>query len=280
MNADFIKHCLQQLYDEPMLLKQHRSDIYKKLKSQGRQGTENHVSKVTEHEAAMATFLESKGFHFLEKTATRDISSLVPNVDGYYYMYEPNGSQKAPDIRLLQVKDSKIQLSLDVDLKHSTNKIIKLNDGFFDKDIVYVITFKRNSKGNFLTAIALGQDIVTEKSIEKYKADRELKNKINKDENDVDGYCNYWRFAASFNCERFSDEWRKERLHSVFTWLASSASQVSFVPVQVKKATAKAPSKSSPQQSQAQEALRFLPEQSAPSDFHTTQSPQESPGSV
>ena len=119
------------------------------------------------------------------------------------YVYQPNGLQKTPDFRLIKYTDNIITESLDIEMKGSKSKNIYLNDGTFEDNIIYIITFIEQKKYNCL--IAYGRDILTDKDRECLKKRRELIREVNDGiKQETDFLKLYLRSANTYSCKQFT----------------------------------------------------------------------------
>lgn len=198
-----IRVLLQKLYTNPDLLKTCIPETEKFLQTQGNTKSQGTGNKVTAHEACFAKLLEDHGFTFIPK-------SVIP-VDLSYYKYQPNGTQKSPDF---EVYDKEINKTIKFDLKHSNSKSFYLNDGWFEKGIVYIISWSTNkSKNNVL--IGYGDQIPTEEEnleMEKFVL---FKKDCNKQNKKVGSLRKFVRFANQYSCERFDEEYSNEKFNYV-----------------------------------------------------------------
>jgi len=177
------------------------------------QGTGN---KVTDQEASFAALLEEHGFAFQPKQATAATTATAP---GKYYNYQANGSQQSIDFRVFEHDGTAVTRQLDLDLKHTTSDVFFLNDGWFHKDVVYVITWNRRTSAprkkittEPATLIALGQDIPTSEETACMGELLAIKKKYNTEFKGCGSLSTYIRFANRYKCERFTPE-ETERLY-------------------------------------------------------------------
>lgn len=77
--------------------------------------------------------LEKYGFSKLHK-------NTLPTKKGLYYIVQPNGTQKFPDLLLYNL--SSILVKLNFELKKSNTDTIMWNDGFPDKNSLYLFSGK------------------------------------------------------------------------------------------------------------------------------------------
>ena len=175
------------------------------------------ANKASSQEACFAVEARDTGFKFLRPGVTP--------TDGLWFAYQLGGSQAKLDFQLLSVSGDKID-KVNVDLKHSNNTTIKLNDGWFWEDTIYIISFTRGpgrKKGGAKKQVCLvanGSDIATPERTAMRTTFVEAMNKI-KTEFKGDGiYKPYPRKADSYSCNEFTDEFVKDRLTKTLAWLA------------------------------------------------------------
>lgn len=202
----------------PLLLRQSLPAMVRKLQTQATntdaQGTGN---KVTDQEASFATLLEAHGFAFQPKaTATTAAATTAP---GKYYNYQVNGSQRSIDFRAFEHDGTAMTRHIDLDLKHTTSDVFFLNDGWFHKDVVYVVTWDRRTSAprkkittEPATLIALGQDIPTPEETACMEELLAIKKKYNTEFKGCGSLSTYIRFANRYKCDRFTPE-ETERLY-------------------------------------------------------------------
>lgn len=206
MFATQLNRLLTAIKNNPSLLKRQCNEKRTFLRSQGNLEAQGTGNQVTEHEAAFATTLEEFGFKFVTK------KNLPISEDGYFYIYQAQGTQQSVDFQVLERKEATTVLSLNIDLKYSTSDKIMLNDGWFNTNVVYICTFKPK-KSDFVTLISLGQDLCNEEDTNLIKELRELKNTLNeKYKKRGKHLISYWRNANKYNLSEFSHE--EARLHT------------------------------------------------------------------
>ena len=222
-----------EIRKRPSALREKHPEMVVKLQSQANPESQGTGNKVTDQEAAFAFIMETLGFHFQPKDHPLPTSGL-------HYLYQLNGSQKSIDFRVFQTEDGKIVRHVDLDLKHTTSDVFYLNDGWFHKDVIYVITWERRTsppritkKSEVATFIALGQDIPNAEETAMMNELIAMKNKSNTDVKGVGSLCTYVRFANRYKCERFTPEHTETcfqtivGLHSPSDSSASAAASVS-----------------------------------------------------
>ena len=203
----------------PLLLRQKQSDMIRKLQTQATntdaQGTGN---KVTDQEASFATLLEAHGFAFQPKQATATTATTATIAPGKYYNYQVNGSQRSIDFRAFEHDGTTMTRHIDLDLKHTTSDVFFLNDGWFHKDVVYVVTWDRRTSAprkkktpEPATLIALGQDIPSPEESACMEELLAIKKKYNTEFKGCGSLSTYIRFANRYKCDRFTPE-ETERL--------------------------------------------------------------------
>jgi hypothetical protein len=190
---------LTTLSKNPNLLKMCPVATLALLQKQGNPSSQGTGNKVTNQEASFADVLTCHGFTFLPKGAP-------PPSNGFYYIYQLKGSQKGGDFGLHEYHNGIVKSEVIIDLKHTTNKIIFLNDGWFQKDVVYVISWNSGTKKKpmYQTHIALGQDIPSDEEQEKMKAILAIKRELNMSTSNVGSLQVYIRFGNKYSCERFT----------------------------------------------------------------------------
>ena len=211
-------------YQTPEILKKKANefpDILKRFQEQAKKDTQGLGNQETDHEVSFAGVLESVGFQFLIKKKKNDHLKLLPTLsDGFYYIYQVNGSQQSLDFQTILVMEHQIKKTCTYDLKHTTTDQFCLNDGWFLQDIIYVITWMCE-KEKIKTFLALGQTIPSEKEKEVYAnivLAKKLLNSQVKDHTDI-SLVVYHRFANRYSCKKFTDEYSTERFQEVISFL-------------------------------------------------------------
>ncbi len=228
MEQEFLKmnqSVCQQCFQTPTLLKKKATDfpdILKRFQEQAKKESQGLGNQETDHEVSFAAVLESLGFQFLLKKKKNDHLKLLPTLsDGFYYIYQVNGSQQSLDFQTILVMEHQIKKTCTYDLKHTTTDQFYLNDGWFLQDIIYVITWTCQ-KEKIKTFLALGQTIPSEKEKEVYANILQAKKLLNsqvKDEADM-SLAVYHRFANRYSCKNFTDEYSTQRFQDVVTFLS------------------------------------------------------------
>jgi hypothetical protein len=161
----------------------------------------------TPQEASFATLLENSGYEF---TVTD------PSQDGYYYKYQLEGSQRSKDFELIEFDSGKIK-RFTIDLKHSKGKSFYLNDGWFHKDIVYIVSWTSKKKDKIF--IGLGQDIPTPEENKRFDELTQLKQTFNSGLKKTDSLRVCMRYANQYSCDKFTDEYSVSKFTSVLKFL-------------------------------------------------------------
>ena len=225
MNAS-LTTAFTQIRTNPSLLRRSLPLMLAKLQSQANSASQGTGNKVTDQEASFADVLESNGILFQPK------SSPFPTVAGIYYYYQANGSQQSIDFRVFETDGKIILRKVDLDLKHTTSEVFFLNDGWFHKDVVYVVTWTRRTSdpkkrpitSEPATFIALGQNIPSSKEAAMMAELLAIKQKYNTEFKGVESLCTYIRFANRYKCDRFTPTATEQCYAAVNTYLHSSSS--------------------------------------------------------
>ncbi len=227
MLSEFIKqnrNVCQLCYRNPKILKKEAKDfpdILTKFQEQAKKETQGVGNQETDHEVSFAAVLEMFRFQFLLKKKKNDHLKLIPTLeDGFYYIYQVNGSQQSLDFQTILVQDHNIKKTITYDLKHTTTEQFYLNDGWFLQDIIYIVTWTFE-KETTKTMIGLGQHIPSDKEKEAYAKILEAKRLLNaevKGEEDM-SLMIYHRFANRYSCKKFTDEWSNEKFQDVISFL-------------------------------------------------------------
>jgi hypothetical protein len=192
---------IKYLERTPLALKKTCPKMMKRLQSQGNIEVEGLGNKVTNHEAAFATVLEEFGFVWIPKNKKNDHLKVLPK-EGYYYIYQENGTQAAIDFKIMYIKDSDICESYKIDCKHSTCEKIKLNDGWFEADVLYVITWTSKKIVQFF--IGYGSLFTTEEENEFRRMIRLKQKELNSGLKKVGNLNVVWRCANEYSLKGFN----------------------------------------------------------------------------
>jgi len=195
----------------PAILRQNLPDMVSKLQKQANEDSQGTGNKVTAQEASFASVLESNGIKFQPKDADN------PTEPGYYYLYQLNGSQQSIDFRVFESDGKEMVRKIDLDLKHTSSDVFFLNDGWFSKDVIYIVTWNRRTSqprkrvtSVVATFIGLGQDIPSTRENEMMTELINIKKKYNSEFKGVDSLCTYVRFANRYKCDRFTPEFTEK----------------------------------------------------------------------
>jgi len=209
-----VRSTFQALSADPAILERSLPTMVSFLHSQGREGSQGTGNKPTDQEASFAAAVAARGFTFLAKGAE-------PPADGFYYLYQLKGSQKEGDFGLREYEGGVIKQEIVVDLKHTLSKTFYLNDGWFHKDIVYIVSWNAGTpkKPALRTHIALGQDIPSAEEQAFMEQLQAFKNEKNSGTTKVGSLKPYIRFANKYTCERFTSETAAAHLTATLTWI-------------------------------------------------------------
>lgn len=198
-----MKTVLEKMYRNPDLLKGVAAEKQHFLQTQGNLKAQGSGNKVTPQEACFAEVLESHGYTFVSK---KDIPIEIS-----YYKYQPNGTQKSPDF---EVFDSTLNKKFWFDLKHSNSKSFYFNDGWFEKGLIYVISYSGGKDKNKIL-IGYGDDIPTEEENAEMARFVAFKKECNRENKKVGSLRKCIRFANQYSCERFTPEFSDEKFNAV-----------------------------------------------------------------
>jgi hypothetical protein len=195
------------------------TEIKKKLHSQGDAASQGSGNQVTDQETCFAATLEEFGFKYSS-------SKVPPTEDGFYYIYQVNGTQRSIDFQAYEWVSGTKYKFVNFDLKHTKTDIFFLNDGWFHENVVYIISWMRRLSEprkrkvtESATFIALGQEIPTEEEAALYTELCEIKKKYNTDYKGLGSFHCYIRFANTFKCDRFTPEYTTQCLSNVLRFV-------------------------------------------------------------
>ena len=211
---------LDYMNKNPEKLEEHPTEMIDRLIGYMETNGQSSANEVKAHEACIAVVFEANGF----KLAQRNV---VPPEAGFYYWYQPAGSQKSGDFLLFRVEDGKKEEVL-FDAKHTSNTTIKLNDGWFNKDTIYIISFSESigrSLRKKICFIGLGQDIPTDKDIPANDECNRLKKEWNTMRKNIetDYLSIYFRLANGYSTKQFTHEFISDRFQKTVSWILPSA---------------------------------------------------------
>jgi hypothetical protein len=207
-----VQAILNTVYRAPFLLKKSPADTVAFLHKQGNLSSQGTGNKPTDQEASFANIAASRGFTFLPKGAPAPMSGL-------FYLYQLQGSQQEGDFGLREYEGGSVKSEVIIDLKHTNNKVFFLNDGWFHKDVIYIISWNSGttSKPVYRTHIARGQDIPTDEEQAFMTSLIAFKREKNMATNKVGSLRPYIRFANQYTCERFTEAVATEHLAAALT---------------------------------------------------------------
>lgn len=202
---------LQMIHENPNILKGKNSDMKKFLKKQGNPDSQGTGNIPTDQECAFATILDKNGFKFLSK------GTIVPTDDGNYYFYQLAGTQRSIDFAVAIVQLG-TRTNYYFDLKHSNTKTFYFNDGWFENDVIYVISFTMKKINKVY--IGYGEETPTTKDDLAYKTIRKFIKENNAIFKDTDFLRIYLRLANQYSCNQFTQEFIDEKFRSLQTKLS------------------------------------------------------------
>jgi hypothetical protein len=210
-----VRTLFQALSADPAILKRSLPAMVTFLHSQGRADAQGTGNKPTDQEASFADTVTTRGFHFLAKGAP------PPAADGLYYLYQLQGSQKEGDFGLREYEGGAVKAEVIVDLKHTLSKSFYLNDGWFQKDVVYIVSWNAGTpkKPALRTHVALGQDIPSAEEQAFMTELQAFKREKNSGTTKVGSLRPYIRFANQYSCERFTPETAATHLQTTLAWV-------------------------------------------------------------
>jgi hypothetical protein len=216
-----ITNALTYMRENPTHLMLTPKDMMAKLDASVKSNGQGTANKACPHEASIALVWESNGFSLAPR-------KVVPADDGYYYWYQPNGSQQKPDFVLFWVLEGVKQSEVIFDAKQGSKDTILLNDGWFHEDYIYIVSFtsalKRGTARSQLCLIALGQDIGTEQDNKIMRHIVEIKKELNQSKKSMlTSFLKIcFRFANQYSCKQFTEEFRDYRFQKTVSWLLPS----------------------------------------------------------
>lgn len=221
-----LRSALEEMYANPSCLEQKPADMMARLRSHYNSKGQGSANPVTPHEACIAVVLERHGF---DLTSERNI---VPDRSGLYMWYQPGGTQRKGDFVVFEGIRGELKRSITIDAKHSGSTIVYLNDGTFETDTVYVISFtrilpkekgKRKRERKNECMIGLGQDVMSEEDRTRLLRWREEIRRLNSLDMGDGDLCLYARSANKYDCNRrFSPEFMKNCLDRTIAWILPS----------------------------------------------------------
>jgi hypothetical protein len=196
---------LETLRETPSLLRGDYPDMIKFLHRQGDLSLKKGFGNMpTEQEASFAVEAEKLGFKFIKSNESPD--------DGRFYKYQLNGSQSNIDFELFEGNKS-----VKFDLKSGKNETFYWNDGWFEKDVVFVISYK--SKKIDKLYIGLGEESYEECDDKEWRLIRDTLKQMNKQIKNTKYLKIYIRLANQYSCKQFTSEFTEERFNSLLRFL-------------------------------------------------------------
>jgi hypothetical protein len=211
-----ITEFLTKIFNDASKLQVKYPDVVNELRSGSGQGTGN---VPTFQEAAFSVELKKSGFKALQ-------SQDIPIENGCYYKYQPNGTQRSIDFLLIEKKDE-TTLTVPVDLKQTNSKTFYWNDGWFEDDVLYVISFV--DKKNPRVYIGYGKNSYTQDENVAILKRREIIKQLNSCEQCIGSLRLYSRQANQYKCDRFTSEFCEEKFSGVLRNLTYPEEQVQQV---------------------------------------------------
>jgi len=208
-----IRSVLEKIHKNPDLLKAIATEKQAFLQTQGNVAAQGSGNKVTDQEACFASILEQHGYTFLRK---KDIPIEVSS-----YKYQPNGTQKSPDF---EVYDRELDKTIKFDLKHTNSKTFYFNDGWFEKGLIYVISWSPSKTQNNVL-IGYGDDIPTTEEDDEMMRFIQFKKDCNRQNKKVGSLRKCVRFANQYSCETFTEEFTEEKFNRVLELLTVQPSE-------------------------------------------------------
>lgn len=209
---------LTHMRTSPECLKLSQSGVMATLDNYLKTDGQGSANKATNQEACIASVLETHGFELAARKS-------IPETDGIYYWYQGQGSQKKGDFTVFEIEDGEMVRSVVIDAKHTNTSTFYLNDGWFDDDTVYIISYKQTKKwwGNTLNmcVIGLGQDIPTESDKRVMAHIIGLKKELNNSKKTLGATFLQivFRFANKYSCNQFQPEFNEQLFQKTLSWI-------------------------------------------------------------
>jgi len=158
-----------------------------------------------DQEACFAVEAEKHGFQFLPKGAH-------PQTDGCFYKYQLNGSQQGIDFMLIEVLDGMAR-NVEFELKSGKGMSFYWNDGWFQKDVIYVISYKEKKASRLY--IGYGDESYEPEDDVAWHAIRATIKEMNSVARNTKFLRIYNRLANQHSCKQFTDVFSAERWASL-----------------------------------------------------------------
>jgi len=193
----------------PELLKRQYPEMVKRLHAMTDKNGQGSGNMPTHQESCFATEAENCGFKFIGKNEN-------PSENGSYIKYQPNGTQQSIDFQIFEVDGGHVK-KVDIDLKHAKGMSFYLNDGWFEDDVIYIVSY--TSKKKDCVYIGLGKDTPSDEERELMSEIVSMKKRWNSNNKKVGSLRPYLRFANQYSCATFTPEFTKEKWESVEQFL-------------------------------------------------------------
>lgn len=213
IKSRMMSNVLTAIHTNPSLLKGKNSDMKMFLKTQGNPESQGTGNAPTDQEIAFATLLEKFEYKFLPK------GTDVPKINGNYYFYQPKGTQRNIDFMVVNVLDGK-ETFYYLDMKHTTGKTFFFNDGWFEDDVIYIVSFtiKKVDK----VYIGYGNDTRSDEEHSEMLALIKFKQEWNKTKKNVGHLKKCIRYANQYSCDGFTTDFIDNKFKSVLKRITSS----------------------------------------------------------
>lgn len=185
---------------------------------------EQRISGETDHEVCFASILERVGFKFLLKKRKNDHLKLLSFLtDGFYYIYQVNGSQQSLDFQTILIVKHQVLRVCSYELKHSNTNCFYLNDGWFLDNVIYIITWRMRER--IKTLVALGQSIPSNIDKKMYEKCLEIKKILNSQTKTHPNMSLkiYNRFANRYSCHSFTNDYALHRIQGVYLYFLKNS---------------------------------------------------------
>lgn len=221
-----INSAVSAMASNPALLERDPIEMMSRLKHHCDTQGQGSANPVTRHEGSIADVLEASGIKLASER------NVVPAANGMYFWYQAGGTQQKGDFTTFCAIDGTVTETVILDAKHSNGTTIYLNDGTFETDVVYIISFtrilprvkgQRRGERENVCVVALGQDVMSEEDRARLVRWREEIRRLNSLDMGDGSLCLYARSANKYECgKRFGSEFTKECLEKTLAWLGSS----------------------------------------------------------
>jgi hypothetical protein len=200
-----ISTLLRSIIADPQLLRQECPEMIRFLHRQGDLTLKKGFGNApTEQEGSFAVEVEKLGFKFVKNTD-------APTTE-LTYKYQLNGSQSKIDFVLIEGAKT-----VKFDLKSGNLESFYWNDGWFERGVVYVISYKR--KKSEQVYIGLGEESYEECDNTAWNSIRDTIKKMNKETKNTKFLRIYNRLANQYSCKQFTPEFSEEKFNSVLRFL-------------------------------------------------------------